>query len=144
MEEITMGKALNDALRHCMDEDERVFIIGEEVATGIFPTTKGLVDLYGKERVINAPLCEEGFTGMAVGASVLGMRPVVEYMFMDLVTVGMDALANQAPKMRYISGGQLHCPVVFRILSGGGRGDHPGRRRVRGARHQGHRHRQVG
>lgn len=121
MEEVTMGQALNDALRQCMEEDERVYIIGEEVATGIFPTTKGLVDRFGKERVVNSPLCEEGFTGLAVGSSVLGMRPVVEYMFMDFVTVGMDMLVNQAPKMRYVSGGQLHCPIVFRTLSGSGR-----------------------
>ena len=121
MKEITLGKALNDALRHCMEENERVYVIGEEVATGLFPPTKGLVDLFGKDRVINSPLCEEGFSGLAVGSSVLGMQPVVEFMFMDFVTVGMDMLANHAPKMRYVSGGQLHCPVVFRVLSGSGR-----------------------
>ena len=121
MKEITMGQALNDALRYCLEEDDSVYVIGEEVATGIFPTTNGLAECFGKERIINSPLCEEGFSGLAVGSSVLGMRPVVEFMFMDFVTVGMDMLANHAPKMRYMSGGQLNCPVVFRVLNGSGR-----------------------
>lgn len=121
MEEITLGKALNDALMHCMEEDDRVFVMGEDVVTGIFPPTKGLVERFGKERVINTPLSEAGFSGMGVGAAVLGMRPVVEIMLMDFSTVAMDMIANQASKQRYMSGGQVHCPIVFRTVTGGGR-----------------------
>ncbi|MBW2308232.1 MAG: alpha-ketoacid dehydrogenase subunit beta [Deltaproteobacteria bacterium] len=121
MEEITLGKALNDALMHCMEEDERVLVMGEDVVTGIFPTTKGLVEKFGKDRVINTPLSEAGFSGMGVGASVLGMRPVIEIMLMDFSTVAMDMIANQAPKQHYMSGGQLNCPVVIRTVTGGGR-----------------------
>jgi pyruvate dehydrogenase E1 component beta subunit len=121
MRQITMGQALNEALRFAMERDERVFVIGEEVATGIFPTTKGLVDLFGAQRVINSPLSESGFTGLAVGAANAGLRPVVEFMFMDFTTLALDMIANWAGKLRYMSGGQIASPVVFRILSGSGR-----------------------
>jgi acetoin:2,6-dichlorophenolindophenol oxidoreductase subunit beta len=122
MREITMAQALNEALFQCMKEDERVFILGEGVVTGPFGITKGLVDTFGRERVINTPLGEAGFTGMGVGAAATGLRPVVEIMMMDFVTVPMDMIANQAPKMSYISGGQNCCPIVFRTAAGGGSG----------------------
>ncbi len=76
MREITMGQALNEALFHCMEEDERVFVLGEGVVTAPFGITKGLVNKFGRERVINTPLSEAGFTGMGVGAAASGMRPV--------------------------------------------------------------------
>jgi pyruvate dehydrogenase E1 component beta subunit len=117
-----MAQALNEALFHCMEEDERVFVLGEGVVTGTFGVTKGLVDKFGRERVINTPLSEASFTGMGVGAAATGMRPVVEIMMMDFITVAIDMVANQAAKMSYISGGQTCCPVVIRTASGGGRG----------------------
>jgi pyruvate/2-oxoglutarate/acetoin dehydrogenase E1 component len=122
MREITMGQALNEALVQCMAEDERVFVLGEGVATGAFGITKGLADRFGRERVLNTPLGEAGFVGMAVGAAAAGMRPVVEIMMMDFITVTMDMVANQASKMSYISGGQNCCPIVFRTAAGGGGG----------------------
>ena len=122
MREITMAQALNEALFHCMEEDERVFVLGEGVVTGTFGITKGLVNRFGRERVINTPLSEAGFTGMGVGAAASGMRPVVEIMMMDFIAVPMDMIANQAAKMHYISGGQICCPIVFRVAAGGGSG----------------------
>lgn len=120
MREITMGQALNEALFHCMEEDERVFVLGEGVVTAPFGITKGLANKFGRERVINTPLSEAGFTGMGVGAAASGMRPVVEIMLMDFIAVPMDMIANQAPKMHYMSGGQSCCPIVFRVAAGGG------------------------
>ncbi|KPK94993.1 MAG: hypothetical protein AMJ94_00680 [Deltaproteobacteria bacterium SM23_61] len=122
MRKIGMAQALNEALFHCMKEDERVCVLGEGVVTGTFGVTKGLVDTFGKERVINTPLSEASFTGMGVGAAATGMRPVVEIMMMDFITVAIDMVANQAAKMSYISGGQTCCPVVIRTAAGGGRG----------------------
>jgi pyruvate dehydrogenase E1 component beta subunit len=120
MREISMGQAIQEALSYCMQEDERVFVLGEGVVTGAFGITKGLVDKFGRERVINTPLGEAGFVGMAVGAAAMGMRPVVEIMMIDFITVPMDMIANQASKMSYISGGQMSCPIVFRTAAGGG------------------------
>ena len=94
-----------------MQEDERVFVLGEGVVTGAFGITKGLVDKFGRERVINTPLGEAGFVGMAVGAAAMGMRPVVEIMMIDFIAVPMDMIANQAAKMSYISGGQTVAPL---------------------------------
>ena len=122
MREITMGQAINEALAYCMQEDERVFVLGEGVVTGAFGITKGLVDKFGRERVLNTPLGEAGFVGMAVGAAAMGMRPVVEIMMIDFIAVPMDMIANQAAKMSYISGGQTCCPIVFRTAAGGGSG----------------------
>jgi acetoin:2,6-dichlorophenolindophenol oxidoreductase subunit beta len=122
MREINMAQALNEALFQCMTEDERVYVLGEGVVTGTFGVTKGLVDRFGRDRVINTPLSEASFTGMAVGAASTGMRPVVEIMMMDFITMAMDMVANQAAKMSFISGGQTCCPVVIRTAAGGGRG----------------------
>lgn len=122
MREITMAQALNEALYHCMKEDEQVFILGEGVVTGPFGITQGLADKFGRERVINTPLSEASFTGMGVGAAATGLRPVVEIMMMDFITVPMDMIANQASKMSYTSGGQNCCPIVFRTAAGGGSG----------------------
>ena len=122
MREITMAQALNEAMAYCMQEDERVFILGEGIATGAFGVTKGLIDKFGPTRVLNTPLSEGGFVGMAVGSAAYGMRPIVEIMMMDFITVAMDMVANQAPKMSYMSGGQNCCPIVFRTAAGGGSG----------------------
>jgi len=122
MREITMAKAINEALLFCMQEDKNVIILGEDVAGGVFPPVEGLAERFGKNRVINTPLCEAGFTGMAVGAAVTGLRPVVEIMFMDFMTIPMDMIANHAAKQLYNSGGQNNCSIVFRTAAGGGRG----------------------
>lgn len=121
MREITMAKAINEGLRFCMENDENVFLLGEDIATGIFPAVEGLADIFGKKRVINTPLCEAGFSGMAVGAAVAGLRPVVEIMYMDFITIPMDMIVNHAAKQLYNSGGQNCCPIVFRTAAGGGR-----------------------
>src|SRR4030042_7028878 len=89
MREITMAQAINEAMAYCMQEDERVFILGEGVATGAFGVTKGLIDKFGPNRVLNTPLSEGGFVGMAVGSAAYGMKPIVEIMMMDFITVAM-------------------------------------------------------
>lgn len=121
MREITYAQAINEAIRQQMEKDERVFVIGEDVTTGIFTVTKGLVDKFGKERVIDTPLSEAGFTGAGVGAAMMGMKPIVEIMFMDFVTLAMDMIVNQASKAHYITGGQIHVPMVIRTCVGMGR-----------------------
>lgn len=121
MREITFAQALNEAIRQQMEKDETVFLIGEDVATGIFPVSKGLVEKFGKERVINAPLSEAGFTGTGVGAAMMGMKPIVEIGLMDFITVAMDMVANQASKQYYMTGGQIHVPMVIRTSTGLGR-----------------------
>lgn len=121
MREITFAQALNEAIRQQMEKDETVFLIGEDVATGVFPVSKGLAEKFGKERVINAPLSEAGFTGTGVGAAMMGMRPIVEIGLMDFMTVAMDMVANQASKQCYMTGGQIHVPMVIRTSTGLGR-----------------------
>jgi pyruvate/2-oxoglutarate/acetoin dehydrogenase E1 component len=121
MREITYAQALNEALMQQMEKDPRVFLIGEDIASGVFAVTKGLVEKFGKERVINAPMCEAGFTGTGVGAAMMGMKPVVEIMLMDFITLAMDMIANQASKQYYITGGQIHVPLVIRTATGMGR-----------------------
>ncbi len=120
MREITYAQALNEAISQAMEKDDRVFVIGEDVATGIFPVTKGLVEKFGKGRIINAPLAEAGFTGVGVGAAMLGMKPIVEIMFIDFITLAMDMICNQASKQNYITGGQIHVPMVIRTSTGMG------------------------
>ena len=121
MREITYAQALNEAIAQQMAKDDRVFVIGEDVASGVFAVTKGLVEKFGKERVINAPLSEAGFTGTGVGAAMVGMKPIVEIMLMDFTTIAMDMIANQASKQCYITGGQIHVPMVLRTSTGMGR-----------------------
>ncbi|MBU1206960.1 MAG: alpha-ketoacid dehydrogenase subunit beta [Proteobacteria bacterium] len=121
MREITFAQALNEAISQEMEKDPRVFLIGEDVASGVFAVTKGLVEKFGRERVINAPMCESGFSGAGVGAAMMGMKPIVEIMLMDFITLAMDMIANQASKQYYITGGQIHVPIVFRTATGLGR-----------------------
>lgn len=121
MREITYAQALNEAIAQQMAKDDRVFVIGEDVASGVFAVTKGLVEKFGKERVINSPLSEAGFTGTGVGAAMVGMKPIVEIMLMDFTTIAMDMIANQASKQYYITGGQIHVPMVLRTSTGMGR-----------------------
>jgi len=124
MREITYAQAINEALRQCMKEDERVVLLGEDIGLygGIFQVTAGLLDEFGKERVIDTPIAEAGFVGGCVGAALTGMRPVVEIMFIDFTTVCMDMIINQMAKMHYMFGGRGNVPVVLRVNIGAGRG----------------------
>ncbi len=124
MREITYCEALNEALRESMRRDERVVVLGEDVGCygGIFQVTKGLLDEFGEERVVDTPIAEAGFVGAGVGAALTGMRPVVEIMFIDFTTVCMDMIINQMAKMRYMFGGKGKVPMVLRVNIGAGRG----------------------
>ena len=121
--EITYASALNEALQEEMERDENVFCMGEDIGPhgGAFQVTKGLFAKFGKNRVRNTPISELGFTGLAVGAAMKGLRPVVEYMYVDFTYLAMDQLFNQAAKLRYMSGGKIKIPVVFRTQGGAGR-----------------------
>ena len=118
--EITFAEAIREALAEELRRDERVFIIGEDVAEAgtPFKVLLGLVDEFGKERVIDAPISEPGFASLGVGAAMTGMRPVVDIMFGDFLGLVMDAIANQAAKIHYMSGGKLKAPIVFRTTLG--------------------------
>jgi len=118
--EITFAEAVREALAEEMRRDPTVFIIGEDVAAAgtPFKVLSGLVQEFGKERVIDTPISEAGFTGLAVGAAMTGMRPVVDIMFGDFLTLVMDQLANQAAKVHYMSGGKLKVPMVMRTTMG--------------------------
>jgi len=118
--EITFAEAVREALAEEMRRDPTVFIIGEDVAEAgtPFKVLSGLVQEFGKNRVINTPISEAGFTGLAVGAAMTGMRPVVDIMFGDFLTLVMDQLVNQAAKVHYMSGGKLKVPMVMRTTMG--------------------------
>ena len=120
---ITVSKAIGEALHEEMLRDDKVFIMGEDMAVmgNVFAITKGFLEEFGPNRVIDTPISEEGFCGMAVGAAMRGMRPVVELMYDDFATVAADPLLNQAAKMRYMTGGQCSVPMVLRAPMGSGR-----------------------
>jgi len=124
MREITYCDALNEALRQCMTEDERVVVLGEDIGTygGIFQVTKGLQEEFGPDRVVDTPISEAAFIGASVGAALTGMRPVAEIMFIDFTTVCMDMIINQMAKMHYMFGGKGRVPMVLRTNIGAGRG----------------------
>jgi pyruvate dehydrogenase E1 component beta subunit len=118
--ELTFAQAVNEALAQEMRRDERVFVIGEDVAEAgtAFKVLKGLVEEFGPERVIDSPISEAGITGLGVGAAMTGLRPVVDIMFGDFLTLAMDQLVNQAAKVHYMSGGKLRVPMVLRTTMG--------------------------
>jgi pyruvate/2-oxoglutarate/acetoin dehydrogenase E1 component len=118
--ELTYRDAINAALHDEMAADSSVILMGEDVTAdgGVFKTNAGLPEKYGR-RVINTPICENGFMGVALGMSVSGLRPVVEIMFADFLPTAGDAIVNQLPKYRYMSGGQFAVPVTIRVVSGG-------------------------
>ncbi|KRP98758.1 pyruvate dehydrogenase [Bradyrhizobium yuanmingense] len=122
MPELRYAHAVNQALKDSMAADERVVVMGEDVAAagGSFKVTRGLLEAYGSSRVIDTPISESMIASAAVGAAMVGLRPVVEIMFMDFVTLAMDALVNQAAKARFMFGGRTNVPVVFRMPHGGG------------------------
>src|SRR5499426_4302612 len=118
--EITFGQAINEALAEEMRRDPRVFIIGEDVAEAgtPFKVLSGLGREFGTKRVIDSPISEAGIAGIGVGAAMTGMRPVVDIMFGDFITLTMDQLVNQAAKIHYMSGGKLKVPMVLRTTLG--------------------------
>ena len=124
MRELTIREALNEALAEEMAADERVFLLGEDVIDpwgGTFRVTEGLSTRFGLARVRETPISEAGIVGCAVGAALLGMRPVAEIMFLDFAAQAMDQIVNQAAKLRYMTGGQASVPIVIRTAGGAGR-----------------------
>jgi len=120
MAEITVREALQLAMKEEMQRDERVFILGEEVAEyqGAYKITQGLLQEFGPKRVIDTPISEHGFTGLAIGAAFGGLRPIVEFMTFNFAMQAFDQIVNSAAKTNYMSGGQLGCPIVFRGPNG--------------------------
>lgn len=118
--ELTYREAINAALDDAMAADPAVLLMGEDVSAdgGVFKTNIGLAEKYGLERVRTTPICENAFLGVALGMSLVGMRPVVEIMFADFLPTAGDAIVNQLPKYRYMSGGQTSVPVTVRSISG--------------------------
>jgi len=117
---LTVRDALNSAMDDELEREPRVFLIGEEVAVyeGAYKVSKGLYKKYGAGRVWDTPITEHGFTGLAVGAAMMGCRPIVEFMTMNFALQAVDQIMNSAAKAKYMSGGDLKCPIVFRGLNG--------------------------
>ncbi|MDE0083021.1 MAG: pyruvate dehydrogenase complex E1 component subunit beta [Gammaproteobacteria bacterium] len=120
MPQITYRDALNQALAEEMERDGDVFLMGEEVAEydGAYKVSKGLLDRFGDRRVVDTPISELGFAGLGVGAAMVGLRPVIEFMTFNFAFLALDQVINSAAKMYYMSGGQIHLPMVFRGPTG--------------------------
>ncbi|MFP4210808.1 MAG: pyruvate dehydrogenase complex E1 component subunit beta [Alkalispirochaeta sp.] len=120
MPEIQMREAIRQAMDEEMARDEKVFLLGEEVGeyNGAYKVSKGLLDKYGAKRVKDTPIAELGFTGLAVGAATVGLRPIVEWMTLNFALLALDQVVNNAAKLRHMSGGQLKVPIVFRGANG--------------------------
>jgi acetoin:2,6-dichlorophenolindophenol oxidoreductase subunit beta len=118
---LTYREAVRLALEHELENDPAVLLMGEDVATagGVFKTNEGLPEKFGRERIRNTPICENGFLGVALGMAVTGLRPVVEIMFSDFLPTAADAIVNELPKFRFMSGGQCVVPVTVRSIGGG-------------------------
>ncbi len=125
--DIYYSHAIREALEEELARDENVILLGEDIAEygGAFQLTAGIAEKFGKERVRNTPISENGFVGVAVGAAMTGLRPVVEIMFMDFITLAMDQIINHAAKFRYQFGKQCKIPLVVRCPAGAGRGYGP-------------------
>ena len=121
MSEMTFVQAINSGLRQEFDRDPDVFLMGEDIAHygGMFRVTEGMLDTYGEKRVIDTPISESGFLGMALGAALAGKRPIAEIMFIDFTLVAMDQIHNQIGKTHYMSGGRVKVPLTI-ITQGGG------------------------
>jgi pyruvate dehydrogenase E1 component beta subunit len=122
MPELTYREAVRDALRTAMERDGDIFIMGEDIAEmgGSMAVTQGLLDEFGPERVRNTPISEMAIVGAGIGAAMAGMRPIVEIMYEDFLTLSMEQIVNQAAKHRYMSGGQLKVPLTIRTQGGAG------------------------
>lgn len=125
--QVTVVEALNMALQDAMENDPGVFLIGEDIGDaqggGILGVTKGLSARFGDARVRSTPISEQAIIGAGVGAALVGLRPVAEIMLMNFVTVAMDMIVNHAAKLRFMSGGQTHVPMVIRTMTGAGFGN---------------------
>ena len=117
---LTVREALRDAMAEEMRRDESVFLMGEEVAEyqGAYKVSQSLLDEFGGRRVVDTPITEQGFTGLGIGAAFCGLKPIVEFMTFNFAMQAMDQLVNSAAKTRYMSGGRMHCPIVFRGPNG--------------------------
>lgn len=122
MAEVTVREALNQALAEELERDQNVFLIGEEVGhyNGAYKVSQGLLDRFGDKRVIDTPIAEAGFAGLAIGAAMAGLRPIVEFMTWNFSLVAIDQVLNNAAKMHLMSGGQFNMPIVFRAPQGAG------------------------
>lgn len=120
MSQITVREALRDAMQEEMERDDKVLIMGEEVAEyqGAYKVTQGLLEKFGPKRVIDTPITEHGFAGIAIGAAFAGLRPIVEFMTFNFAMQAMDQIVNSAAKTHYMSGGEIRCPIVFRGPNG--------------------------
>ena len=120
MAEMQYREALRLAMTEEMERDDRVFLMGEEVAeyNGAYKVSQGMLDQFGPRRIIDTPIAEEGFAGIGIGAAMVGLRPIVEFMTFSFSLVAFDQIVNNAANIRYMSGGQFMCPIVFRGNSG--------------------------
>ena len=120
LDTITVRESIRDAIKEEMSRDDDVFLIGEEVGEyeGAYKISQGLLNSFGPRRVIDTPITEHGFTGLAIGAAFSGLRPIVEYMTFNFAMQAMDQIVNSAAKTLYMSGGQISCPIVFRGPNG--------------------------
>ena len=121
--EMTYREAMREAIREAMAADERVFVMGEDVADygGTYAVTKGLLEEFGPDRIRNTPLSESGFVGAGIGAAIGGMRPIVEIMTVNFSLLALDQIVNTAATYRHMSGGQIGVPIVIRLTTGAGR-----------------------
>jgi pyruvate dehydrogenase E1 component beta subunit len=122
-QELSYREALRSGIEQALTEDERVFLMGEDVGRygGCYAVSKGLIDSYGPERIIDTPLCESGFVGVGIGAALGGMRPIIEVMTVNFSLLAMDQIVNSAATLRHMSGGQFNVPMVIRMACGAGR-----------------------
>lgn len=120
---ITYREAIKSAIKDVMDEDDRVFLMGEDVGKygGCYAVSKGLLDIYGADRIIDTPICESGFVGAGIGAALGGMRPIVEVMTVNFSLLALDQILNNAAILHHMSGGQFEVPLVIRMATGAGR-----------------------
>lgn len=122
MAELTLRDAIKRGLKEALDEDDRVFIMGEDVGSyqGSYAVTSGFLQAYGPERIKDTPISESVVLGAGTGAAVAGLRPIVEIMTINFMLLGIDQIVNHAAKLRYMSGGQIEVPLVIRTVTGGG------------------------
>jgi len=122
MKKTLYNEALREALIEEMKRDDSVFVLGEDVEAygGVFKVTNKLVDMFGEDRVRDTPISEAGITGVSIGAAIAGMRPIMEIMYIDWISITLDQLVNQASLLHYVYGGQVNVPMVLRTQGGGG------------------------
>src|ERR1700729_1481113 len=116
MRNVRYREALREAMSEEMERDDRVFLMGEEVGyyQGAYKVSEGMLEKFGEKRVIDTPIAEGGFAGIGIGAAMVGLRPIIEFMTWNFSAIAFDQILNNAAKVRQMSGGQLNCPIVFR------------------------------